>query len=147
MMRGACARRGMSPIEGVRDGRANCGGMARGAAIARGADICGAKRGADICGAEMRGAEKCGAGAGRAAGAPPPPRWNCADALVVASAADKMANIAVRMCGRNTSCLRHSRNAHVVSWLRPASATTWLAQTWLAMEMTVHSGCRRAKGA
>jgi hypothetical protein len=63
----------------------------------------------------MRGAEKCGAGAGRAAGALPPPRWNCAEALVVASVADKMANVAMRMCGRNTTCLRHHRNALVVS--------------------------------
>ena len=92
---------------GAARGAAACGGACRGAAI------CGAGRGADACGAgAARGAgAACGAGAGRAAGAacgadaagpprpggaPPPPPCFCA-AAAVAIAAETMKHAAIRV--------------------------------------------------
>jgi hypothetical protein len=119
-----CPCRAVAEAPGTPDGRADCSGAARGGAArgaaacggaCRGAAICGAGRGADACGAgAARGAgAACGAGAGRAAGAacgadapgpprpggappPPPPPCFCA-AAAVAIAAETMKHAAIRV--------------------------------------------------
>src|SRR5262249_2365133 len=120
-VRGVGACRAVAEAGGPPDGRANCRGAARGAAMcgavrgaamcgaARGAAMCGAARGAAMCGA-ARGAAICGAGggagaacgagaagAGRAAGIPPPCLCCGCAAAVVAIVAETIKTVAMRV--------------------------------------------------
>jgi hypothetical protein len=102
--------------------------------MTRGADIWGATRGAEICGAtEMCGAAAtCGTGA---AGVANPPLPGCAPAEVVASAVERMTNVAVRMLECNIT--RDSIGARPSQ--RPGGVLVAPVQAH-ASEMTVQLG-------